>query len=490
MRVAALLVGAVVLGQSNPVGPAVPRTWDEASVRDLMLPLAALGTAPEHVSEEYYYRIPEVQIPKTYPVYAPGHEPTDYIEWLKQQEPAPAVEFTQIRAATDWVAAGERVFNAPFRAAITTAVSADEWRRRFAGSPLYPRPAKDGTYPWVRYWVAKKGDVRAFFTACGSCHTRVLDDGTVVPGAQGNLNESYFHSTNLENGRPSLEQWKAARARQYGAPWITPDPAKEYEGLSLEQAIRVERAIVPGVRFRLGSSHLYPPKIPDLIGVRDRVSLDATGLVRHRSIGDLMRYAALVDVAEALSSYNGWRPNGPLPDPARLTRFSDSALFALAQYVYTLAPPPNPNRPNQLSQSGELVFQRSGCASCHPAPLYTNNRLTPAAGFTVPPEHRRLFDVADVSVGTDPRLALHSRKGTGYYRVPSLKGAWYRGPFEHNGSVASLEEWLGDARFSEAFVPVGDRGNGDARRVVRGHPFGQGLSAVDREALIAFLKTL
>ncbi len=37
----------------------------------------------------------------------------------------------------------------------------------------------------------------------------------------------------------------------------------------------------------------------------------------------------------------------------------------------------------------------------------------------------------DASVGTDPFLALKTRRGTGYYKVPSLKGVWYRGPFEH-----------------------------------------------------------
>jgi cytochrome c553 len=455
-----------------------------------MLPLAGLGAPPDHVPQAYYYKIPEIEIPKTYSVYAPGSEPPAYMEWLKQQEPAVAVDFKTISRPEQWIEAGRIVFNAPFRAALTTARSADEWRSRFGGSPLYPRAAKDGTYPWVRYWVVKKGDVRAFFTTCGSCHTRVLDDGTVVPGAQGNLNESYYHASNLERGTPSLEQWKAARARQYGAPWLTPDPAREYETLSLAEALQIERAVVPGVRFRLGSSHLYPPKIPDLIGVRDRRYLDATGLVQHRSIGDLMRYAAMVDVAEGLASFKDFRPNGPLRDPSSMTRYSDSALYALAQYIYSLSPPSNPNLPTALSRRGEAVFQRAGCPTCHTPPLYTNNRLTPAAGFAPPEAHRATYSITDVGVGTDNRLAMRSRKGTGYYRVPSLRGVWYRGPFEHNGSVASLEEWFSDARLGEKYVPVGNRKNGDMPRQVPGHSFGLKLSPEDKSALVAFLKTL
>ena len=139
---------------------------------------------------------------------------------------------------------------------------------------------------------------------------------------------------------------------------------------------------------------------------------------------------------------------------------------------------------------GETVFRRSGCPTCHTDPLYTSNRLTPAIGFAVPENHRAAYDVADVSVGTDPRLAMRSRKGTGYYRVPSLKGVWYRGPFEHNGSVPTLEEWFSDARLQDSFVPLGARGNGDAPRAVPGHRFGLSLTPSEREALLAFLRTL
>jgi cytochrome c peroxidase len=48
----------------------------------------------------------------------------------------------------------------------------------------------------------------------------------------------------------------------------------------------------------------------------------------------------------------------------------------------------------------------------------------------------------DVSVGTDPGLATRTRRGTGFYKVPSLRGVWYRNAFGHSGQAASLEEWL------------------------------------------------
>ena len=68
------------------------------------------------------------------------------------------------------------------------------------------------------------------------------------------------------------------------------------------------------------SYSVYYPDIPDLIGVKDRHYFDATGHARHRTIADLMRYAALNQGADMLSSYGGFRPRGELPDPATESR--------------------------------------------------------------------------------------------------------------------------------------------------------------------------
>jgi hypothetical protein len=95
-----------------------------------------------------------------------------------------------------------------------------------------------------------------------------------------------------------------------------------------------------------------------------------------------------------------------------------------------------------------------------------------------------------VSVGTDAGLALKTRRGTGYYKVPSLIGAWYRGPFEHSGSVATLEDWFNAERMRDDYVPTGFKGYGVKMRAVKGHVFGLDISAEDKKALIAFLRTL
>jgi hypothetical protein len=112
-------------------------------------------------------------------------------------------------------------------------------------------------------------------------------------------------------------------------------------------------------------------------------------------------------------------------------------------------------------------------------------------GFTVPDSHREEYDILEESVGTDPTLALRTRRGTGYYKVPSLRGVWYRGPFEHNGSVATLEDWFDPRRLGPEYVPTGWKGPpGTKARAVTGHRFGLNLPPDDRRALVAFLKTL
>jgi CxxC motif-containing protein (DUF1111 family) len=54
-------------------------------------------------------------------------------------------------------------------------------------------------------------------------------------------------------------------------------------------------------------------------------------------------------------------------------------LYALALYIYSLKPPPNPNTFDAKAVAGECMFAREGCSRCHTPPLYTSNKLTLAA---------------------------------------------------------------------------------------------------------------
>ena len=202
-----------------------------------------------------------------------------------------------------------------------------------------------------------------------------------------------------------------------------------------------------------------------------------------------MRYAALNQDVGVLARYGDFRP-ADLIQPGASSRYSDEQLYALALYIYSLKPPENPNKLDAMATRGQKVFKREGCGGCHTPPLYTNNKLTIAEGFKAPEEDSSKYDILPFSVGTDPNLALRTRRATGYYKVPSLKGVWYRSPFEHNGSVATLEDWFDPRRLRDDYVPTGYRPHGVKTHAVKGHEFGLQLSRQDKQALIAFLKSL
>jgi hypothetical protein len=401
-----------------------------------------------------------------------------------------------LKTEEDWIRAGEVVFDAPIEfvseGTLYSVVRSRAWYEKL-GIPL----TKDGVFPFMRYVVREQGKVEIGILACAMCHTRVMPDGTAIKGAQGNFpdDRSFAYETRLDaaqakNEAAILREVRSDMRRLYAAPWLRPDPNALPERASLDDILAPLEAIPPGVCARQGSSAYYPPRIPDLIGVRDRRYLDASGLVRHRTVGDLMRYAALNQGADLLSTYGDFRPVGDLPEPGEGDRYSDEQLYALALFLYSLGPPANPNRLDALAVRGRELFDREGCALCHTPPLYTNNMLTPAAGFQVPADHQTKFDVMPISVGTDPDLTLRSRRGTGYYKVPSLKGLWYRGPFGHSGSVATLDDWFDPRRLRADYVPTGFNGAGGKARAVPGHEFGLDLAVEDRQALIAFLRTL
>jgi hypothetical protein len=277
-----------------------------------------------------------------------------------------------------------------------------------------------------------------------------------------------------------------ANYRQFGVPWLKDDVNERLKTMPPQDQVKFGAPI--NVIARFNGSPFYPTKTPDLIGIGDRKYIDHTATHRLRGTSDVMRYAALVTCCD-IADFGSHRM---LSDAGRriVGRFSDDVVFALAQYIFALEPPANPNPNDGHAAEGKKIFDREGCANCHTPPLYTNNKLTLAAGFTPPKDHPYSADIQQVSVGTDPNLALRTRKGTGFYKVPSLKGVWYRGSFGHDGSVTTLEEWLDPARLGTDFVPSGFKGYEITHRAVPGHPFGLKLNGEDRAALIAFLKTL
>ena len=180
------------------------------------------------------------------------------------------------------------------------------------------------------------------------------------------------------------------------------------KSLTKDELIRWRAASHPGVIPRQGTSPSHPPHVPSLIGIQDIKYLDATGLVRHRSIGDIMRYAVINEGLDTMARFGDFQPSqGPTAFSAEEgTRYSDEQLYALALYLYSLKPPPNPNPFDDQARHGQHVFQQQGCAGCHTPPLYTSNKLTPAQGFKGPEDLLKSENILNVVIGTDhPRPA-------------------------------------------------------------------------------------
>lgn len=509
---ALMVVFALVnLGTSAPpqaphlTKPTIPRTWDDAVMPRFEIPLSHPVGSPKPVSAEYYYKIPVRPIYKQYPVYAPGREPVGYMEWLKKQDPVilwdDARYKPNLKTEDDWIKAGEDVFSAPIfteagdQGFIAMAdVKSSTWYQK-GGIPV----SKDGILPFVHYVIRERGKIELGSFSCAMCHTRVMPDGEAIKGPQGNFP---FERSVEFSPRPPLPTPVLHSFYQglYAAPWLHPDPIEREMILSSEQINHeILRTIPPGVVSRHRTSNFDPVQIPDLIGVKDRRYLDRTGLQPQNSPVDMMRYAALNQGGDMLSSFDGFIPADipnfkKLPDPSDPVkvggRYSDEQLYALALYVYSLKPPPNPNKFDSGAARGKMIFAKEGCNGCHTAPLYTNNKLTPAPGFAVPEEAHAKYDISPISVGTDPSLTMNTRRGTGYYKVPSLKGVWYRSMFGHSGWCATLEDWFDARRLDDDYVPTGFKPYGTKTYAVKGHHFGLDLTPQEKKDLIAFLKTL
>jgi mono/diheme cytochrome c family protein len=472
-----------------------PRFWNDKELSDWATPVVGVNVRPSHYSEAEYYAAPELELVRTYPVYAPGKEPAGYWEMIQKAKPQPLLT-PGPRTEAEWRSEGKRVFHeldVPFVRNYDPKVIAffrSEEFRKIDGLAL-----KDGTIPVIRWATTSKG-LAITIQECASCHSHIMPDGTILDGAPlnppptvnavgGVLFSPERQAEILQEVSPG-DTPAMALYRQFGVPWLKDDVNERLKTMALQDQAKF--GAPPNVIARFNGSPFYPTKTPDLIGIRDRKFIDHTATHQLRGISDVMRYSALVTCCD-IADFGSHRM---LSDAGRriIGRFSDDVVFALVQYIFTLEPPENPNANDARAAQGKRIFDQEGCAQCHTPPLYTNNKLTPAEGFTPPANHPYAADIMKVSVGTDPNLALKTRKGTGFYKVPSLKGVWYRGSYGHDGSVNTLEEWFDPARLQDDFVPSGFKGYEITHRAVPGHRFGLELTKEDRAALIAFLKTL
>lgn len=126
---------------------------------------------------------------------------------------------------------------------------------------------------------------------------------------------------------------------------------------------------------------------------------------------------------------------------------------SLAAYLWSLADTlPSRSPTTREERRGQALFDTQ-CARCHVPPAFT--------GPPVPVEE----------VGTDPMVARSPDRGTGMYRVPSLRGVSTRGALLHDGTAPNLDALFEPTR-------------------TQGHAYGVALDEAARRDLLAYLRTL
>ena len=468
-----------------------PRIWDDKALEDWATPIAAIGVRPGHFTSAEYYAVPGENL-RTYPVYRPDREPPGYWDWLQKQKPEPLVDASKLRTRDDWVKAGANAFQ-------TLAGSRDEIRdqeqirvvrdpRSYEG--IWTKP--DGSLLTLR-WVVTSDGVKLAGATCVGCHARThAADGTVIWGAAEAPIPAGFRDDRLVRRlTTSRDPVPFVFWQRFTVPW-SPDERVEKlldprEGDAITRSFA--QSVIRGVSPRADSSPFYITKIPDLNNLHYSHYMDATATHRLRGPEDVARYAAFVTGIDPMEfgEYKILKP-----EQRKITsRFADEVLYAIGVYLMALTPPKNPETAaSAIVSRGQEIFKRESCVNCHVPPDYTSGKLTLAQGYAPPDDHPFSADIVNRSVGTDPGLALKTRKGTGFYKVPSLRGLWYRNLLLHDGSMASLEEMFDPARLRPDHEPGGWKGPGVTKRAIPGHPFGLNLNTEDKGALLAFLRSL
>ena len=325
----------------------IPVTWDITELIASHVPPPDPSVHVEYAPKTYYDSIPEHVIYKTYPVYTVDAEPPGYLDSLRTLDPVITFDPDKLKTQEEWVKAGEYVFTWP------TAFSNAERFVGFLDSAYFASTGDfhtpDGVYPYYRYVIREKGTVLLGNLACANCHTRVMDDGQLVMGAQGNhAFDPNFGYVVAQNPDFPVSIVNHGFYQLTGTP-LFPECQELTMGRAREEVIAQLMAPPPGVMTRQGMALDIPLRVPSLIGIRDIRYLDHTGLMLNRGPGDLMRYAALNQGMDMLTSHNGFIPMGVQDFSERPAmrdwghpfgydafKYTDAQLYALAQYLYAL----------------------------------------------------------------------------------------------------------------------------------------------------------
>ena len=118
---------------------------------------------------------------------------------------------------------------------------------------------------------------------------------------------------------------------------------------------------------------------------------------------------------------------GPSVRARRKSSLKRAFASRAGQISGLIAPGPGPLRDEAAINRGRKLFFSGevGCAGCHPAPLYTDNRLHDAG------THGRHDVTTDAEGKRVPQTA---------FKTPSLLEAWRTAPYLHGGRHGTVRE--------------------------------------------------
>ena len=283
------------------------------------------------------------------------------------------------------------------------------------------REAKDGTWPGVVAFADIDGSAQIGIT-CALCHVG-FDGQTAIVGQA---------RRDLDYGRMLL-----AYHEETGVP-LSPELAQRMASWG------------PGRADITQDDDEDPVAIVDLWHLRNNRFLTQAATLTHE------HPAALAIRQETQILHTNLERTRP---PRELA-------WALAMFLYSIEPPRSQVAAVSVSaERGRAQFERR-CSRCH----------SDANGGGAPLDAR--------TVGTDARLAFGRARGTGLYRPSPLIRVAEAAPYLHDGTLASLEDLLGEARLRPDYEHVGGIG------AVVGHRYGTTLAPGERTDLIDYLRTL
>lgn len=108
---------------------------------------------------------------------------------------------------------------------------------------------------------------------------------------------------------------------------------------------------------------------------------------------------------------------------------SEQDANAIEGWLKSMLPEKRPGLDKASVERGRMLFfsARTGCAACHPAPLYTDNAL---------------HDVSTHAAADFGNALGAGRKPQTEFKTPSLVEVWRTAPYLHDGRYATLEEVL------------------------------------------------